>query len=179
MNLYVMRHGQTNCNVERRYNCRLDEDINAKGIEQAEIAREKIKDLDIDLIICSPMLRTRHTCEIINVNNIPVIYDDRLIEREGGILTGKSTDEYYYKEYYNYYSTNVVEGLETLHDVFKRVNSLIDDIKINYKDKNILLITHKVITVAIPFYFKNIPEDGMVLNACDQKNCEIKKYVLN
>ena len=83
MKIYIVIHGQTKCNVENKYNCRLDEDINEMGIEQAKQAREKVKKLNIDLIICSPMKRTKHTCEIINVNNIPVIYDDRLIERDG------------------------------------------------------------------------------------------------
>lgn len=27
MKIYIVRHGQTKCNVENKYNCRLDEDI--------------------------------------------------------------------------------------------------------------------------------------------------------
>ena len=54
------------------------------------------------------MKRTKHTCEIINANNIPVIYDDRLIERDGGVLTNTVLDDYYFKEYYNYYSDNFI-----------------------------------------------------------------------
>ena len=108
MKIYVLRHGQTDCNKNNKYNCRLDEDINEIGIKQAELAKEKVKKLNIDLIICSPMIRTKHTCQIINSNNIPVIYDDRLMERIGGVLTNTTIDEYYFKEYYNYYSTNIV-----------------------------------------------------------------------
>ena len=33
------------------------------------------------------MKRTKHTMELVNVNKFPLIYDDRLIEREGGKLT--------------------------------------------------------------------------------------------
>ena len=61
MKIYIVRHGQTKCNVENKYNCRLDEDINEMGIEQAKQAREKVKKINIDLIICSPMKRTKHT----------------------------------------------------------------------------------------------------------------------
>lgn len=176
MKLYVIRHGQTNCNKENKYNCRLDEDINEIGIKQAEEARKKVKNLDIDLIICSPMIRTKHTCGIINVNNIPVIYDERLMERIGGKLTNTVLDDYYYTDYYNYYSTNIVEGLETLPELFKRVHSLLDEIKEKYKDKNILLVTHGAVARTIQFYFEPIPDDGMLLNVSGQKNCEIKKY---
>lgn len=73
MKLYVIRHGRTKCNDEHKYNGKLDEDINETGIEQAKKASEEVKNLDIDLIICSPLLRTRHTCELVNINKVPVI----------------------------------------------------------------------------------------------------------
>lgn len=41
MKIYIVRHGQKKCNVENKYNCRLDEDINEMGIEQAQQARKK------------------------------------------------------------------------------------------------------------------------------------------
>lgn len=178
MKLYVMRHGRTKLNEEHRYNCRLEEDLNKTGIRQAEETKEKVKNLDIDLIVCSPMIRTKHTCEIINVNNIPVIYDERLIEREGGVLTNTLMDDYYFKEYYNYYSTNIAEGLESLPELFNRVHSFLNEIITKYKDKNILLITHGAVVRTIKFYFEKMPEDGMLLNVSGQKNCEIKEYEL-
>lgn len=176
MKLYVLRHGQTNCNKENRYNCRYDEDINEIGIKQAIRASENVKKLDIDLIICSPMKRTKHTMELVNVNKIPVIYDDRLMEREGGKLTRTILDKYYYTEYYNYYSTKPIEGLETLPQLFNRVHSFLDEIKVKYSDKNILLVTHGAVAITIQFYFQEIPKDGMLLKISGQKNCEIKKY---
>lgn len=179
MKLYIIRHGQTKCNVENKYNCRLDEDINDVGIKQAIEASKQIQNLDIDLIICSPMIRTKHTCEIINVNNVPVTYDDRLMEREGGVLTNTThNNDYFYNEYYNYYSENIVEGLESLPDLFKRTHSFLDEIKEKYKDKNILLVTHGAVARSIQFYFEKMPEDGMLLKINGQKNCEIKEYQL-
>lgn len=179
MKLYIIRHGQTKCNVENKYNCRLDEDINDVGIKQAIEASKQIQNLDIDLIICSPMIRTKHTCEIINVNNVPVTYDDRLMEREGGVLTNTThNNDYFYNEYYNYYSENIVEGLESLPDLFKRTHSFLDEIKEKYKDKNILLVTHGTVARSMQFYFEKMPEDGMLLKINGQKNCEIKEYQL-
>ena len=122
------------------------------------------------------MKRTKHTMELVNVNNIPVIYDERLIERDGGKLTQTVLDDYYYTEYYNYYSTKTVEGLETLPELFNRVHSFLDEIKTKYKEKNILLVTHGAVARTIQFYFEEMPEDGMLLNVSGQKNCEIKEY---
>ena len=177
MKLYVIRHGKTRCNAEDRYNCRLDEDINELGIKQAEEAREKVKKLNIDLIICSPMLRTKHTCNIINANNIPIIYDKRLEERDCGKLTNEKLGEFYYTDYWNYYSDKKIEGLETIQELFKRVDSFLDEIKEKYKDKNILLVTHGGVARGIYFYFNPIPKDGK-LESFGSSNCEIKKYQL-
>ncbi|MBE5820069.1 MAG: histidine phosphatase family protein [Clostridiales bacterium] len=178
MKLYVIRHGRTNCNKEHKYNGRYDEDINEEGIEQAKLASNEIKELDIDLIICSPLKRTRHTMEIINVNNVPVIYDDGLMERDCGKLTLTEIDDFYYKEYYNYYSTEYVEGLETMPQLLKRVHSFLDRIKEEYKDKNILLVTHGAVARAMYFYFEKMPSDGKLLNIGGMKNCEIREHEL-
>ena len=89
MNIYAMRHGFTRMNKEKLYNGQVDEDINEEGIEQAKAARETVKNMNFDVIYCSPLLRAKHTCEIVNCNNVPVIYDDRLKERTLGKLDGK------------------------------------------------------------------------------------------
>lgn len=178
MKVYIVRHGETDCNLNNKYNCRYDEDINENGIKQAKKLGTMIKSLNIDLIICSPMKRTKHTCEIINMNNIPVIYDDRLMERDGGILTNTTIDDYYFKEYYNYYSINIVEGLESLPNLFNRTHSFLDDIKNKYSNKNILLVTHGAVARAMQFYFEKLPKDGMILKISGLKNCEIKEYEL-
>ena len=126
---------------------KLDEDINETGIKQAEEARKKVEKLDIDLIICSPLLRTKHTCNIINANNIPIIYDKRLEERDCGKLTNEKLGEFYYTDYWNYYSNKKIEGLETIPELFKRVSLFLDEIKEKYKDKNILIVNKYFIVI--------------------------------
>lgn len=177
MKLYVVRHGRTNCNDEGKYNGKLDEDINEVGIKQAEEARKKVEKLDIDLIICSPLLRTKHTCNIININNIPIIYDKRLEERNCEKLTNEKLGEFYYTDYWNYYSNKKIEGLETIPELFKRVSLFLDEIKEKYKDKNILIVTHGGVARGIYFYFNEIPKDGKLENF-GSGNCEIKEYEL-
>ena len=175
MKLYVIRHGLTKCNIEKRYNGKLDEDINETGILQAKKAQEIIKNIDIDLIICSPLLRTRHTWNIININDVPLIIDNRIGERDCGIYTGKELGEFYYTDYWNYYSKIKVEGLESIQDLFKRVRNFLDEIKEKYKDKNILLVTHGGVARAVYFYFNKLPKDGM-LQEFGSSNCGITEY---
>ena len=47
MKVYIVRHGQTKCNVENKYNCRLDEDIN----EQKALQKLKEKYHDQGIIL--------------------------------------------------------------------------------------------------------------------------------
>ena len=175
MKIYVIRHGLTQLNKEGKYNGIFDEDIVEEGIKQAQESSNIIKNLNIDLIICSPLLRTRHTCEIINVNSVPVIFDDRIKERDCGSLTCKELGDFYYTDYWNYYSNVDVEGLESVPHLFDRVRSFLDEIKIKYKDKNILLVTHGGVARAIYFYFNEIPKDGMI-EKFGSDNCGIKEY---
>lgn len=66
MKFYVVRHGQTDWNAEGRIQGKTDIELNETGIEQARQLKELIKDYNIDLIISSPLKRTRKTAEIIN-----------------------------------------------------------------------------------------------------------------
>ena len=67
--------------------------------------KDKIKDIDYDIIISSPLIRARHTADIINVNNKEIIFDDRIKERNPGDLSGKPLDVTNRDEYWNYNNT--------------------------------------------------------------------------
>ena len=177
MKLYAIRHGQTPANFKGIYNGTLNEDINETGIKQAEETRELIKNTKYDIVYCSPMLRAKHTCEIINEKNIPVIYDDRLRERSLGKLDGKNlAKEGFGKElFYEYKYKSSDENFEDLPTLFKRVHSFLDEIIKKNKDKNILIVAHGGILRAIYFYFNEIPKNGD-LSIYSPKNCEINTY---
>ena len=83
--LYIVRHGETDYNLKEIVQ-NDDAVLNETGIKQASSVREKLNDIDYDLIISSPFTRTRQTADIINIKNRPIIYDDRLVERDMGEL---------------------------------------------------------------------------------------------
>ena len=180
MNLFVMRHGYTKMNKEHLYNGQIDEDLIEEGIEGAKEASKIVKDMDLDIIFCSPLIRAKHTCEIINCNNLPVIYDDRLKERTFGDIDGKNlndegiTDE----DFYNYYFETDINGFESIPNLFKRVHSFIDELK-KQKYNNVLIVAHGGVLRAIHYYFNDIPEDGNLLSKFkSSKNCQINQYEL-
>ena len=103
MSIIITRHGQTDWNFKHLMQGSTDIKLNQKGIEQAEEVASKLEKEIIDLIICSPLVRARQTAEIINKNrNIPIRYDYRIVERDYGEYEGKSSNDFDFKEFWNY-----------------------------------------------------------------------------
>ena len=63
MKLYIMRHGLTNWNKIKKLQGRSDILLAQEGIELAEKVAEGMKDVDIDLVISSPLIRAKETCQ--------------------------------------------------------------------------------------------------------------------
>lgn len=174
MKIYLIRHGEVNHNLHRLYN-REDEDLNETGIKQAEELKEKIKNIEYDFIISSPLTRAKHTANIINIENKDIIVDDRLSERDPGSLSGQPIEVTNREEYWNYYTTIQYGTSENIKEFFNRVYNFLDELKTkNYK--NVLIVAHSGISKAFSSYFNGIG-DGKFLNR-GLKNCEIKEYEL-
>ena len=154
--IYVTRHGQTNWNLEKKVMGRCDEPLNDNGKSQALETKNKLLDVGIDLIICSPLLRTKQTAEIINGNrNIPVIYDDRIIERDFGEFEGMQVDNFDFHGYWNYYKNEQYQKAENIQVFFKRVYCFLENIVINYSDKNIFIVAHVGVIFTVKCFFYN------------------------
>lgn len=175
--LYVLRHGETDGNKVRAMGGHIDIPLNQNGINQAVQAREEISKLDIDLIISSPLKRTRCTA-LIACPGKPIIYDERLISRDHGEFQGKDRLSINLKEYWNIWENKKYEKAESVKDLYMRVKNLIDEIEKKYPNKNILLSTHSGVTRILYYYFNGIPEDGD-LTEYTAVNAKVEKYDLN
>lgn len=176
--IYIVRHGQTDWNVQKKVMGRYDEPLNEKGKQQAEEAKNSLKEMNLDLIICSPLKRAKQTAEIINRDrNISIIYDDRIIERDFGEFEGKKTKDFDFHRYWNYYKNDIYEQAENIQDFFKRIYEFLDDINNKYKDKNVLIVTHGGVSIPVACYFSNkIPEGSLVDAGLLLGNCQVAKY---
>lgn len=176
MYIYVIRHGQTDWNVEKKLLSVSDVDLNEVGVAQCIEAEKVVKNLDYDLVFSSPKLRTRHTLSIINSKNIPVLFDDRLIERDARSIEGIDVDTIDYRGYWTVGKDEKFDS-EKIEQVRDRVYSLLDEIKEKYKDKNVLIVTHNGICRLIYTYFNGFPRRKDIFDF-GQKNTEIKMYEL-
>ena len=174
MKVYIVRHGEVPHNALKQYNNQ-NEDLTEKGIKQAEELREKIKAINYDIVICSPLVRAKHTADIINVKEQEIIIDNRLEERNPGSLSGQSLDVTNRDEYWNYYTELQYGTSENIQKFFKRVYNFLDELKTkNYE--TVLVVAHSGVSKAFSGYFEGI-QDGKLLNR-GLKNCEIKEYEL-
>ena len=176
MEILVTRHGQTEWNVKRKVQGKADIELNEQGIEQAKEVQIKLKDEKIDLIICSPLIRAKQTAQIINENkNIPIIYDERISERDFGEFEGLEREKFDFSSFWSYRKNMQYEKAENIKELFNRVYAFLSDIKERYKGKKVLIVTHGGISIPIECYFKGIPNTEDLIGQ-GLGNCEVKKY---
>ena len=81
LNVYIVRHGQTDTNKTLAINgSGTNLPLNETGIKQAEALRDSFDINKIDYVYASPLTRAKQTAEILNQNKHNIIYDDRLKE---------------------------------------------------------------------------------------------------
>lgn len=177
MQLYVVRHGTTDNNVKRLVNGRNDNDINKEGIKDSKIAKMILSDVDFDRIYCSPLLRAKHTMEIINDNRYPVTYDERLAERDAGVMTNRSEDDIDFTLWNRIDVGVIYGGSESFTDLIKRVGNFLAEIKERHKEDTILLVTHAGVMKSIEVYLYGYPGIEEIMK-WDYQNGEVKHYYL-
>ncbi|MGY1804906.1 bifunctional RNase H/acid phosphatase [Blastococcus sp. SYSU D00922] len=91
---HLLRHGQTEHTPERRFSGRNDLPLSRTGRAEAEAAAHRAEDLGIEVVVASPLRRTRETAEIVAAAlGLPVALDDDLAELDFGELEGLTFDE--------------------------------------------------------------------------------------
>ena len=118
---YFMRHGETEWNQQSLIQGCTDISLNEKGIEQAHLAAQKLKNIPIDNIISSPLQRALKTAEIAGqALGKPITIIDTLKNGCYGSIEGKSKHEH--REAYTGWRTGYkIEHAEHYHCFTKRV----------------------------------------------------------
>lgn len=130
--LYLMRHGETEWNKEKRFQGQLDSPLTKEGIKKIEETGEKLKNINFYKVYTSEMGRAINTAKILlekNENkNVEMKKNEKLNEIYFGIWQGMTYDEIlekYEVEGNNYfynvknYNANNIKG-ETLEKGLKR-----------------------------------------------------------
>ncbi|MBJ29528.1 MAG: 2,3-bisphosphoglycerate-dependent phosphoglycerate mutase [Euryarchaeota archaeon] len=96
--LILIRHGQSIWNAENRFTGWTDVELSDKGIKEAEDAGLELKEVKIDVIHTSDLIRAKKTAEIVLLENsasvdVEIKTDWRLNERNYGSLQGLNKAE--------------------------------------------------------------------------------------
>lgn len=148
LNIYLLRHGQTEQNLKGFYYGSLDIDITNKGIKQIEYIKDKVKDINFDKIYVSNMKRAMSSAGIILKNkDVPCIRDKRLNEMNLGIFEGKGYEDIQkeypveFKKWSDDWKNYAPPQGESYVDFYERVKEFFQEI-LKHEDENILLVTH-------------------------------------
>ena len=160
MILYVVRHGETIRNKLGLIQGQTEWDLTEKGIKDAEELRDIVDKLDIDVVISSPLKRAVYTASIITSDKYPINIDDRIVERNWGMCEGAHIEEVDTVKCWNFFINTDNNKIERVQDLLARVSEFLEDIKVKYKDKNVLVVAHSAVLRAIHYCLHPIPEDG-------------------
>ncbi|UOE95209.1 histidine phosphatase family protein [Alkalihalobacillus sp. LMS39] len=159
--IYVIRHGQTDLNKERRMQGRRGLPLNEYGIEQANALREKLQDIDFDFVFTSPQKRAVQTAEIVTGKR--AILDERLNVFDLGEADRLHINEVKMSGVLP--DSSVYQGVEEPNSFVGRVFSFMKELESQYskEEVNILISGHRCTTGCIGAYFEGIPKDGNIL----------------
>ena len=189
MNIYLMRHGETDMNNANRLQGKMDTFLNEKGQSDATKAGEFLKEkgIRIDEVWASPLQRTIETAERasgISRDDDRFKMEERIIEVDFGPYEGSeiSEDEKAYTHMFFSDPAHCIapEGVESFTDLMKRAESFLGDLFSYYKeheneDMNLLMTSHGGFSHAVLCNILELPLEKFW--SLPVKNCSITRLV--
>ena len=181
MELYIVRHGKTYWNEQRKIQGWADIDLTEEGREVAVLSAEGMKDIHFDAIYSSPLKRANETACILRGNrDLPVIVDERIKEIGFGVLEGadflkirgdKTSKFASFFEAPELYETP--EGGESFEMITERACDFMEEIIEKHKnDERIMIVAHGAVNKAMMRYIRKNEIKDFWMGAL-QKNCGV------
>lgn len=171
MKLFLVRHGQSQWNLENRFTGWKNPDITEKGKEEARKAGQLLKNEKIDVAFTSVLKRAIHTLDLImeeSGHDMPITKNEALNERNYGDLAGQNKAELAEKvgaEQVHIWRRSydvAPPGGESLKDTCERVIPYFEKhIKPEIKQgKNVIIVAHGNSLRALVMHLENLsPEE--------------------
>lgn len=152
MKIYMMRHGETDWNKDRRLQGQVDIPLNDYGISLAEITASSLSHIPFDKIYSSPLSRAYATASIMaKGRDVEIITDDRLLELSFGKGEGERLSYIHahpecslYNFIHNPSAYIPPKGGETLDSLYERCGSFLSECIIPLENdcNNVLIVGH-------------------------------------
>jgi broad specificity phosphatase PhoE len=143
--IYLLRHGETDWNVQRRLQGSIDTPLNENGLNQARLWRPYFERLTLAGIYCSSLARAMDTAWLATGRSACIIREFN--ERGFGVWEGECWVELEktVSEFDERWNDNVFcpPGGESRHDLFARVDSAMASILSEHAaDDEVLIVAH-------------------------------------
>lgn len=153
MKIYLIRHGETDWNVERKLQGRSDIPLNGEGKRLAKVTAEALADVAFSRIFTSPLMRAKETAMIIKGDReIPIIEEERIQEISFGIYEGFYCAENHYTipdpDFIHFFKKpeayHAPKGAETIEALCERTTDFLNELvhTSEYQEETILISTH-------------------------------------
>lgn len=149
LRLCLIRHGETDWNVEARLQGSTDIPLNAHGIRQAYAAAEALSDERFSVVYSSDLLRATMTASVIaEAQRAALRLEPRLRERDLGLLQGLSPNEAMdrFADVYARLKAKIPDYEppkgETVTELAARVSGVLCDIAARHQGQTVLAVTH-------------------------------------
>jgi probable phosphoglycerate mutase len=208
--LWLVRHGQSAGNVARDQAMSAGAERIALSVRDVDVPLSPLGERQSralgrwlarltdeakpDVVLSSPYIRARRTAELIGESRGiaadagPLIVDERLREKEFGILDGLTTrgiatqhpaqiefrrllGKFYHR----------APGGESWTDVILRLRSTLDTLALHYAGRRVLIVTHQVVVLCFRYLLENLDEQRLLAidKEGDIANCGVTEYVLD
>jgi broad specificity phosphatase PhoE len=147
--LLLLRHGQTELSVQRRYSGHGDPELTPRGHAQAAGAAARLARVpDVAAVLTSPLRRARQTAgEVAGATGAPLVVRPRLIETDFGKWEGltfseaRARDPQLHAEWLGSEEVAPPEG-ESFAAVGRRVAAELAELLQEYPGATLVLVTH-------------------------------------
>lgn len=204
--LWIVRHGESAGNVARQAAYRageqrialtqrdVDVPLSALGEAQAQtlgrwFAQQDTQDRP-DVLLASPYLRARETARIFRdaggaAGDEPICLDERLREKEFGILDGLTTkgiaatmpDQAEFRRLLGKFYHRPPGG-ESWCDVILRLRALLDTVALHHAGQRVMIVAHQVVVLCLRYVIENMTEDEIIAidRTGEVANCSVTEY---
>lgn len=168
LNIYLVRHGQTEWNIQRRFQGWHDSPLTEQGVACALELAQKISHIPFHRFISSTSERAMKTMALILPSNVSEFEcDDRLREICLGPwqgLTHEAIEELYPEQIMQFYMTPErfkLQDAETYTDVMMRISDFLEALlaehSVEVEPFNVLIVTHGITLMLFQLIFDGNP----------------------
>lgn len=202
--LWVVRHGQSAGNVARDEahaagSLRIELTHRDVDVPLSDLGREQAtalghwfsqRDERPDVMLASPYVRAQETAKLFRAAggchpDEPICIDERLREKEFGILDGLTTpgvaelmpDQAEFRRLLGKFYHRPPGG-ESWCDVIFRLRSLLDTVSLHYGGRPVMIVAHQVVVLCLRYIIENLSEAEILAidREGDVHNCGVTEY---